>query len=159
MFETRGYTDALIKSDFTYYNRCMFDADKRVYVFVDDSDKLNIGVVKECISFMNNEGCRHGIIVYGSSYTPAVKKIVSSDTSFRIELFSRSELGFNVTKHVLVPEHRQSTPDEYAQLSQYADKLPRMFSTDPVARFYGFQKNDIIRIQRPDNTVVFRTVI
>jgi len=159
MFETRGYTDAAIETDFEYFRCCMFDGKDRVYVFDDPSEKLSVGTVKECVSFMNNEGSLHAIIIYGSAFTPIVRKIVDTDISIRIELFSRSELGYNITKHVLVPTHARATTEERAQIEQYADKIPRLLATDAVARFHGFTPGEIIRVNRPNGTVVFRTVI
>ena len=42
-------------------------------------------------------------------------------------------------------------------------EMPKMFSTDPVARYYNLKENDIIRIIRPSitsgYTVFYRIII
>lgn len=62
----------------------------------------------------------------------------------------------NVTKHHLVPAHQKLKPEEKKQLllrySLQESQLPQMLSRDPVARYYGLRRGDIVRIVRPSET-------
>jgi DNA-directed RNA polymerase subunit H (RpoH/RPB5) len=104
-----------------------------------------------------------------------------------IEHFLEKELGFNITKHALVPQHEKLTPDQKKELLRRCaatveklgalvhcfkysvryklaeSHLPRVHKSDPIARYFGMQKGDVFRIVRPSETagryVTYRIVL
>lgn len=160
MFGTRGYIINADVPDFKYAQLTALKPNGAlVVVFGGFIDKVSIGHVKECIAFMTTVSCTHGIIVYDDSVTPMVRKLVENNAIIRIELFSVDELGFNVTKHRLVPKHEKAADSEVQQLKMHLDKIPSILITDPVARFHGFERGTLVKISRHDNTVAFRIVV
>lgn len=70
----------------------------------------------------------------------------------RISIFLGDHLLFNITKHFLVPKHQLLTKEEANQListeKNLLRKLPIIFETDPISRFYDARPGDIFKITR-----------
>ena len=73
------------------------------------------------------------------------------------EVFTFTELQFNVSRHHLVPKHAKMTDVEVKQLLasyQHTDKkcLPSILATDPMAKYLGLRHGDVVRITRPSQS-------
>ena len=124
--------------------------------------KFNIDRLQEYISMMKKMDVWHCIIVFKENATPVAKKIVLDSKEMIIELFEMDEMQYNLTKHELVPKHEKVDINEKNAedfKKSKTDKFPILLKTDPVARFYGFSKGDIIKITRKNGYVTFRRVV
>ena len=161
LYELRGYNllnDDVI--DFKYFLHCVVDKDEnKIFVLADFNEKISVNIIKECISFITEFNSSHCIIIHSDNITHIVNKIINNSISLNIELFSEIELGYNVTKHILVPKHELCTDDEKKSLTYYINKIARIQSSDPVIKFHGFKKGQIVKITRKNNTIVFRLII
>ena len=135
---------------------------KQLCVFLANSHKFNIERLQEYIFMMKKMDVWHCIIVYKDNATPVAKKIVSDSNEMVIELFNEDELKYNITKHYLVPLHELvvfENNEEYDIFKKkYGNNLPVILKTDPVARFYGFKKGDIIKVTRKNGYIAYRIV-
>jgi DNA-directed RNA polymerase subunit H (RpoH/RPB5) len=81
--------------------------------------------------------------------------------NMRITLFQGDHLLFNITKHFLVPKHHLMSDQEYKEFVKnekgMVTRLPIIFETDPISRFYGAKPGQIFKIIREnlsDDTMV-----
>jgi DNA-directed RNA polymerase subunit H (RpoH/RPB5) len=79
-----------------------------------------------------------------------------SKMNFSFNVFFEVELVVNITEHEIVPKHRLLMPDEKRQLLEKymvkEDQLPRILITDPVAKYCGLRRGDIVEILRDSET-------
>lgn len=108
------------------------------------------------------------ILVYKSAITAFAKQFIVTDVKdLNVQMFSESELSFNITKHELVPKHEILSPEERKDtLKKYRTTLkhfPMMLSSDPVARYYGALPGTMMRITRKSPTageyILYRVVV
>ena len=129
-----------------------------ILCFINNDDKLNIQGIKDRISIMNKEGSTKCIIVYRTSVTSSAKKSLET-LEYDFELFGLHELQLNITRHRLVPRHERVLLSEKQELDDsYKGKIPVILHTDPVSRYYAFEKGEYIRITRKDGTMIYRVV-
>jgi len=129
-----------------------------ILCFINGDDKLNIQGIKDRISIMNKEGSTKCIIVYRSSVTSSAKKSLET-LEYDFELFGLHELQLNITRHRLVPRHERVLLSEKEELDRnYKGKIPVILHTDPVSRYYSFERGEYIRITRKDGTMIYRIV-
>ncbi|EOY19923.1 RNA polymerase II fifth largest subunit, putative isoform 1 [Theobroma cacao] len=78
---------------------------------------------------------------------------------FKVELFKIADLYVNITKHFLMPKHEVLTAEEKQKLLkkyQLEDKqLPQMLQTDPIARYYGLEKGQVVKVTYSEEFVQF----
>lgn len=130
-----------------------------IMVFFIEEPKVGVKAIKEVATQMRSEGnnVNRSIIVIQDKITPFAKQSLSEmQPKIMIEVFREAELLVNITKHVLVPEHRVlSTEEKLTLLKRYKVKetqLPRIQFNDPIARYYGMARGQVVRIVRPSET-------
>ena len=159
MFEQRGYK--IIEKDSEQILATKKNG-KQVCAFMSNVPKFNIERIHEFISIMKQMDINHSIIIYRDNATPVAKKVIEESVDFTIELFQEDDLQCNITKHYLVPKHElayiKGTKGAREFKEKYSDKFPIILKNDPVSRFYGFNKGDIIKVTRKDGIVMFRIV-
>ncbi|CAF3126098.1 unnamed protein product [Rotaria socialis] len=124
-----------------------------------DQEKIGTKEVRDFISRMCDESITSTILVVQKGVTPVARDIILNELESKkvqFQVFLESELLVNITEHVLVPKHVILTPEEKQELLlRYRLKesqLPRIQASDPVARYFGLTRGQVVRITRTSET-------
>jgi DNA-directed RNA polymerase I, II, and III subunit RPABC1 len=102
---------------------------------------------------MSERDCKHGIFIYDGKITSASMIAINQAASkMKIELFDEEYFDICVIRHELVPEHQILSTEERDEFLKKCPlpykNLPNILSCDPVARYYGLEKGQMVRIKR-----------
>jgi DNA-directed RNA polymerase I, II, and III subunit RPABC1 len=128
-----------------------------LFVFFPEDEKVGVKPIKVYTDRMRTEGVTNAIMVLRVDITPFAKQAVQEmSDAFCMEHFKEAELLVDITQHQLVPQHELLTKSEKIELlKRYRLKetqLPRIQPNDPVARYYGMKRGNVVKIIRPSET-------
>lgn len=105
---------------------------------------------------MKAESVKRAIVVHAEKISNFAKQNLAATPEYTFELFKHSELLVNITKHKLVPKHTLLSDEEKKELlNKYhlnESQLPRILRHDPVARYYGLLRLQVVKITRDSET-------
>jgi DNA-directed RNA polymerases I, II, and III subunit RPABC1 len=127
-------------------------------VWVEFNGDTNVGI-KQLRTFahhISKHNFHTGIFVSAVPVTASALKIIPTVLPSIIETFQEQDLLVNITKHDFVPKHiLLSREEKAALLSRYRLKesqLPRIQTSDPVARYLGLRRGQVVKIIRKSET-------
>ncbi|KIO34278.1 hypothetical protein M407DRAFT_64359 [Tulasnella calospora MUT 4182] len=153
-FARNGLVDRTSLNFFTYDPH---DPSNQIFVFYADEKNVGIKTMKKLISILEEKKIGNGVLIYSHTMTPACRKvIVQMAHVYRLQEFAESDLLVNITHHKLVPKHEILSPEEKKMLLERyrlrETQLPRIMLTDPVSRYYGLRRGQVVKITRPSET-------
>ena len=134
------------------------DISKSLMVFHTDQPKMGLPPLKAFVELMISMKVHHAIIVLKDDASPFVRKVIREleASGKTVQLFERYELGVNITEHSLVPKHEVlSSEQKLALLQRYKlkeNQLPRIQSSDPISRYFGLKRGQVVKITRNSET-------
>ncbi|OSX57839.1 hypothetical protein POSPLADRAFT_1041635 [Postia placenta MAD-698-R-SB12] len=128
-----------------------------IFIFFSEEKSVGVKTMRKMLHILEEKNIQQGIMVYPGSMTPSARKVIAAMASqYRLEEFSEADLLVNITHHTLVPKHEVLTPDEKKELLETyrlkETQLPRIQLMDPVARYYGLKRGNVVKITRPSET-------
>ncbi|ODV83575.1 hypothetical protein CANARDRAFT_29804 [[Candida] arabinofermentans NRRL YB-2248] len=127
-------------------------------LWVEFCDEASVGIstMKNFCAHISDKNFSVGIFIYQLGMTPSASKAISVAEPAIIETFQESDIIVNITHHQLVPKHIRLSNDEKKELlNRYRLKesqLPRIQREDPVARYLGLKRGQVVKIIRKSET-------
>ncbi|XYA00149.1 DNA-directed RNA polymerases II 24 kDa polypeptide (RNA polymerase II subunit 5) [Meyerozyma guilliermondii] len=127
-------------------------------LWVEFCDEASVGIktMRNFCIHISEKNFSTGIFIYQNSITPSANKLVPTVAPASIETFQESDLIVNITHHDLVPKHiKLSIGEKKELLARYRLKesqLPRIQREDPVARYLGLKRGEVVKIIRRSET-------
>ncbi|CAK8533983.1 unnamed protein product [Lathyrus sativus] len=163
-----NFSDHMKREDLFINKSHKNDPSDKISVFFVNDAKIGVKTVRGIIQRMLTENVFRGVLICQNPLSHYGRAAVSEMASkCRLEVFLEDELLVNITMHYLVPPHQVLTDAEKkALLNKYTVKetqLPRILMTDPIAKYYGLKRGQVVRIIRPSETagryVTYRYVV
>lgn len=109
--------------------------------------------MRNFINTLESHNIQRGILIWSEKMTSAARKVIDAmRAQFQLEDFEEAYLLVNITHHHLVPEHAVMTDQEKKELLQRYrlkdNQLPRIQINDPVARYFGLRRGQVVKITR-----------
>lgn len=131
------------------------DPTDQIFIFFSNEEKLGVKEIHSYRDKMNSSNVNRALIIYQNSVSSFAAQSLHA-LKVTIELFKESDLIVNITKHKLVPKHIVLTSDEKkALLDKYKlteSQLPRIQKEDPVSKYYGLKRLQVVKIIRDSET-------
>lgn len=119
-------------------------------------ESVGISTMKNFCAHLTDKNFSRGIFIASGNMTPSAMKAVNAAEPAVIEIFQEADIVVNITHHELVPKHiRLSSEEKKDLLARYRLKesqLPRIQSEDPVARYLGLKRGEVVKIVRRSET-------
>jgi DNA-directed RNA polymerase I, II, and III subunit RPABC1 len=130
--------------------------DDSIIAFFPD-EKPGVKTLNNYVQKMRDVEASRAILVLSQPLTAQARNSLSEvNQKYPMEQFVEQDLLVNITKHQLVPQHVVLSEDEKRELLRrykvYESQLPRIQTNDPVARYYGLRRGNVVRILRPSET-------
>jgi DNA-directed RNA polymerase I, II, and III subunit RPABC1 len=144
------------------------DEDSKIYVFFPKiSNKVGVFTIRQYVREMQENSVDQAIVVVKDSITAFAKQVFIEAKPLVIECFKEKELLVDILEHDIVPKHELLEEEEKKELLKiYKAKegqLPKMLSSDPVARYFGAKKGQVFKITRVSessgNYIYYRIVV
>jgi len=133
------------------------DLTEQLFVFFPEDEKVGVKPIRNYCIKMQEQSVQRAIMVVRVGMSSFAKQALAEMApKFKLEQFTETELMVNITEHQLVPKHiKLSVAEKKSLLEKYKMKesqLPRIQLNDPVARYYGLERGEVVKIIRPSET-------
>ncbi|ROW05230.1 hypothetical protein VSDG_00066 [Cytospora chrysosperma] len=128
-----------------------------IWVEFMQENTMGVKEIKKFVQHISQNSYKAGIMVTVGALSPQARKAIGATSAYtQIECFLLEDLLVNITHHDLVPTHVVLSGEEKAALlKRYRLKetqLPRILLKDPISRYYGLRRGQVVKIIRSSET-------
>ncbi|KAI0029314.1 DNA-directed RNA polymerase RPB5 subunit [Vararia minispora EC-137] len=150
-------TGSIDRSQLNFFTNRRDEPLLQIFVYFTEEKSVGVKTMRKLVQNMDEKGIKQGIIIFPGTMTSSARKVITGlAAKYKLEEFSEADLLVNITHHKLVPRHEVLTPQEKSLLlERYRLKetqLPRIQLADPIARYYGLRRGQVVKITRPSET-------
>jgi len=120
-----------------------------VFVIFVPGGKLKISRLKNILSLRIAD--EKIIIIHENTITSEARNVITSTQN--IETFTYYEMGFDFCS--VVPPHTKVEKHNHKDWKLY----PKLAQSEIACTYFGFEKDDIIKVVEDDNTISYRRVV
>jgi DNA-directed RNA polymerases I, II, and III subunit RPABC1 len=134
----------------------------KIRVEFNSDENVGLKQLRDYMQHLVNGNYYSGIMVCTKPMTGMALRLLRGSAGIEegpkggVEVFVEQDLLVNITMHELVPKHVLLSRDEKKQLlERYRLKetqLPRIQVTDPVAKYLGLRRGQVVKIIRKSET-------
>ncbi|PVI00531.1 DNA-directed RNA polymerases I [Periconia macrospinosa] len=134
----------------------------KIWVEFNGDENVGLKQLRDYMQHLVQGSYYNGIMITTKPMTGMALRLLRGAASIKegpmggVEVFVEQDLLVNITKHELVPTHVLLSKEEKEQLlKRYRLKetqLPRIQVTDPVAKYYGLRRGQVVKIIRHSET-------
>jgi len=135
------------------------DSQDQIMVFFPEDEKVGVKPIKEICDNMTVLGATRALMIVKQYVTPFAKQAIAvcqTQQKITLEVWHEHDLLVDITEHELVPAHEvlaeQAKRDLLKRYRLKPGQLPRIQHKDPVARYYGMEKGQVVKITRDSET-------
>jgi len=147
----------LIATNSIFFTNSRMDPSNQIFIFFSDEKSVGVKTMRKLLNILEEKNIAKGIIIFPGTMTSSARKVISAmQARFKLEEFAEADLLVNITLHKLVPRHEiLDAEQKKLLLERYRLKetqLPRIQLADPIARYYGLRRGQVVKITRPSET-------
>jgi DNA-directed RNA polymerase subunit H (RpoH/RPB5) len=134
----------------SHLERGLASVGDEVWVFMFNAGKVGIKQTKlilDAIPQTSSPPPKRVLVVSREKMTTQAEEGIRSE-GYILEKFLLQELSYNITRHFLVPKHSMCGEEEIRRLRRLYPKMAIQSRDDPISRFYGMVRGDVIMYQR-----------
>ncbi|KAJ9648837.1 DNA-directed RNA polymerases II 24 kDa polypeptide (RNA polymerase II subunit 5) [Coniosporium tulheliwenetii] len=152
----RGHDGEIHRPSHTRTPRTRPPAIGTVFVEFNGDETVGIKQLRTFAHYIDEQKHYTGIFIVANKVSPSALKIIPTVLPAILEVFREDELLVNITMHELVPKHVLLSKEEKAKLLERyrlkESQLPRIQTTDPVAKYLGLRRGQVVKIIRKSET-------
>ncbi|KAK1378487.1 DNA-directed RNA polymerase RPB5 subunit, eukaryote/virus [Heracleum sosnowskyi] len=123
---------------------------QKVLVVFCGTDEIRKQAMSTLLFQLSHDSSRPRILLVLQSKMNSHAQKLAAESSFQIETFPITDLLVNFTKHQLLPKHEILSAEEQQsllkKLNVQPSQMPRMLETDPIVKYYGLEKGQILKV-------------
>ncbi|CAO1614520.1 unnamed protein product [Sympodiomycopsis kandeliae] len=154
---TFASSGAVDRQKLNFFTNLKDDEDEKILIYYAEEKNVGIKGMRAFINILEEKNIQRGILIWSEKMTAAARKVIEAmRMQFKLEDFEEAYLLVNITQHHLVPQHDVLTDAQKKELLQRyrlkETQLPRIQINDPVARYFGLSRGQVVKITRPSET-------